>query len=296
MNRKRTPVKAFLIAVLAAVAALGLQTASALGAPANDNFANARVISGSLLREGAPGSTKGATKEPGEPEHAGFPGGASVWFAWTPLKNEEVAITTCGGFDTLIGVYTGTEVSSLTTVASNDEAGTGPGCGAPNSEVRVTVSAGTKYMIAVDGKEAATGTVLMRIYQPPSNDNFASASAIPTGEKSTPSNWLATKEAGEPEHAGNPGGASVWFKWTAPESGPVELDTCGGASGPDTLLAVYTGTEVASLTPVASNDNGAGECAPASELSFEAVALTTYRITVDGAGGDEGWFNLHLTP
>jgi hypothetical protein len=270
--------------------------AAAWAAPPNDNFANATVVSGALLREGVPGTTKKATKEAGEPEHAGNPGGASVWYSWTPSKTQVVAITTCSAFDTLLGVYTGTSVSSLTTVASNDEAGAspGPGCGAPDSEVRLTVTAGTKYMIAVDGKGGASGSVLMRIYQPPSNDNFAAATSLPGGEKTTPSNWLATKEIGEPEHAGNPGGASVWYHWTAPESGPVELDTCGAE--PDTLLAVYLGTELPSLSPVVSNDNRPGECAPGSAVSFEAVASTTYMIAVDGAGGSEGWFNLNLTP
>ena len=168
--------------------AMLMTTAVACAAPANDNFANARVVSGSLLREGVPGTTKAATKEAGEPEHAGDPGGASVWYSWTPLKNQVVAITTCGGFDTLLGVYTGTSVSTLTTVASNDEAGAfpGPGCGAPDSEARLAVSAGTKYMIAVDGKGGASGSVLMRIYQPPSNDNFADATSFPAGGKRHP--------------------------------------------------------------------------------------------------------------
>lgn len=121
------------------------------------------------------------------------------------------------------------------------------------------------------------------------NDNFANATKISgsllrEGAPGTTKN--ATKEAGEPEHAGNAGGASVWFRWTAPGSGPVELDTCGTST--DTLLAVYTGTEVSSLTPVASNDNGAGECAPSSELSFEAVENTAYKIASTGQAAMKG--------
>ncbi|HET6999550.1 MAG TPA: hypothetical protein VFI03_13300 [Solirubrobacterales bacterium] len=292
--------KSSLIGVCAAMALLGVQAATAVAAPANDNFANATKISGSLLREGAPGSNKLGTKETGEPNHAGDPGGASVWYHWTPTQNVVAAFTTCGGFDTVIAVYTGTAVNALTEVGSNDDtpAGGGPGCGAPRSEVRIPVSAGVKYMIAVDGKGGATGTVLMRIYQPPGNDDFADAEALPISgsPKFTPSNWLAMKEAGEPEHAGDPGGASVWYRWTPTESGPVVLDICGGASGPDTVMAVYTGTELGALTEIASNDNGAGECAPQSEVGFEAVALTKYMIAVDGVGGDEGYFNFDLTP
>ncbi|HEX5929737.1 MAG TPA: hypothetical protein VFY48_10125 [Solirubrobacterales bacterium] len=272
---------------------------AAYAAPANDNFANATKISGSLLREGAPGSTKEATKEAGEPNHAGDPGGASVWYHWTPSESQVAAFTTCGGFDTVIGVYTGAAVNALTEVGSNDNTptGGGPACGSPASEVRVPVSAGVKYMIAVDGKGGATGTVKMRIFQRPGNDDFADSETLPlTGVKFTPSNWLATAEAGEPEHGGVSGGASVWYHWTPVETGTVTLDNCGGGSGPDTVLAVYTGTELGALTPIASNDNGAGECAPQSEVTFEAVAFTKYKIAVDGVGGDEGYFNFDLTP
>ena len=53
---------------------------------------------------------------------------------------------------------------------------------------------------------------------------------------------MATKQAGEPDHAGAPGGQSVWFSWTPPQR-RVLLSTCTheSAEDPDTLLAVYTG-------------------------------------------------------
>src|SRR5215470_4622860 len=50
----------------------------ATAAPANDNFANGIVTSGS-----ATGSNVGATKEAWEPLHAGNAGGKSVWWFWT---------------------------------------------------------------------------------------------------------------------------------------------------------------------------------------------------------------------
>src|SRR5438552_2355269 len=89
---------------------------------------------------------------------------------------------------------------------------------------------------------------------PPSNDNFASAMVI-TGSSSTVAgtNVDATKEAGEPSHAGNPGGASVWFSWTAPARGQATFSTAGSSF--DTLLAAYRGTIVSGLTRVAANDD-----------------------------------------
>src|SRR5829696_10582956 len=78
----------------------------------------------------------------------------------------------------------------------------------------------------------------------PANDNFADAQVPNTGDTNptSGSNVDATKEPGEPDHAGDAGGASVWYGWTAPHDGPATVDTCD--SGFDTLLAVYTGGSV----------------------------------------------------
>lgn len=104
------------------------------------------------------------------------------------------------------------------------------------------------------------------------------------------SNVGATKESGEPSHAGNAGGKSVWWTWTAPKTGIVTVDTIG--SDFNTLLAVYTGSAVASLTPVASDDDsGSGG---RSKLNFNAVAGTAYQIAVDGFGGAGGNIALNL--
>jgi hypothetical protein len=64
----------------------------------------------------------------------------------------------------------------------------------------------------------------------------------------------ATKETGEPNHAGNPGGHSIWYGWTAPnQSGVVFIYTCYSAI--DTVLGVYSGSNVNALSHVASNDD-----------------------------------------
>ena len=63
-----------------------------------------------------------------------------------------------------------------------------------------------------------------------------------TSATATGTNVGATKQAGEPNHAGNAGGASVWYKWTAPVTGTATVSTAG--SNFDTLLGVYKGTSV----------------------------------------------------
>jgi subtilisin family serine protease len=114
----------------------------------------------------------------------------------------------------------------------------------------------------------------------PANDEFADAVQLGGADvaRSDDTNVGATKEAGEPNHAGNQGGASIWYRWDAPASGMVIVDTLG--SDFDTTLAVYTGNAVDGLKEVASNDDAGSQAQ--SKISFEATTNTTYRIAVDG--------------
>ncbi len=119
-----------------------------------------------------------------------------------------------------------------------------------------------------------------------SNDNFANAQVLSgPGGTATGSNTSATKQAGEPNHAGNSGGASVWYTWTAPSGGAVVIDTL--QSNFDTLLAVYTGNSVGALTPRVSNDD-VDPGILQSSVTFRAVAGFTYRIAVDGYNAARG--------
>src|SRR6185369_15112588 len=86
--------------------------------PANDNFANAQVISG--CSGSVNGSTFGATKEAGEPNHD--PGDStaltpnhSIWYQWQAPSSGSTTITTAGSdFDTILAIYTGSTVTNLT--------------------------------------------------------------------------------------------------------------------------------------------------------------------------------------
>ena len=103
---------------------------------------------------------------------------------------------------------------------------------------------------------------------------------------------LATKESGEPNHANNFGGSSVWWTWTAPSAGDVQIDT--NASGFDTTLGVYTGAAVNALTLVAGDDdegNGLN-----SLVTFAVVSGTTYQIAVDGYNAASGGITLNIAP
>ena len=117
----------------------------------------------------------------------------------------------------------------------------------------------------------------------PLNGSIVTASA---------SNVGMSKEPGEPNHGGNPGGKSIWWRWTAPGSGPVTVTTAGSSF--NTLLAIYTGPTVSNLTQIAS-DNNSGGTSNRSIVQFTATAGTTYNIAVDGYDGASSRILLSLT-
>ena len=267
--------RAVRLAAAVTLAIFAAQTAHA-APPANDNFASAQLVSG------ASGSVTGtnveATKQAGEPDHAGDPGGQSVWFRWTAPSSGPFQFNTVGSdFDTTIGIYTGATLVTLTEVASNDEAIEGL-----VSRVYFQATAGTVYRIAVDGYEGGNGfaeegsiTLGWAAVPAPANNAFASATVIAGGSGGEDVNIAgATKEAGEPDHFGSPGGSSVWYSWTAPSDGQVSFSLPYTEFIP--LIGVYTGNTLATLTEEKSGD---------FEAQFTATAGTTYRIAIDTDGG-----------
>ena len=157
-------------ALIAAVAAALFLAPLATAAPANDNFASARVLTDA--DQFIEGTNLGASKEPGEPAHAANPGGRSVWYAWTaPADGTYVFYTFGSTFDTLLAVYTGSNVAALTEVTSNDDAGSSD---RPmrTSQVALYVAEGTTYSIAVDGFGGKQGHIELFWYEGPPNDFF----------------------------------------------------------------------------------------------------------------------------
>jgi len=124
----------------------------------------------------------------------------------------------------------------------------------------------------------------------PANDDFADR-FVGSGSSgsATATNAYASKEASEPNHAGNSGGRSIWWKWVAPAAGQVALDTHG--TGFDSLLAAYTGSAVSTLALVASNDND-GYANGASGLYFQAQSGVEYKFVVDGKNAASGSVSL----
>ena len=159
-------------------------------------------------------------------------------------------------------------------------------------------TAGATYRIAVDGANGEAGYFELDWGLAPTNDDFAAASSS-AGDtaRGGGDNYSATLEPESPSTA-RAGSASVWYRWTAPSTGPATFELCD--SSLDTLLAVYTGSSVDGLTRVTQDDN---DCPDeyGARVSFTASAGQEYRIAVDGAYGEHGdivlrWSRTILAP
>jgi hypothetical protein len=278
--------------VSAVLMLLGPPAAASAAAPANDAFADREVLIGSLpITESS--SNLEATAEAEEPapeQHRFGVTGHTVWYEWEATADGLVTVDTCGSaIRAVLGVYTGSAVEALDEVAG-DFASAGPNCsGSKGEAVTFRAVSGVSYMIQVDavleifGGGTGQGSFELEIAATPvpANDDFADAEVL-AGEMLGPVyaaggegfTWNATKEPGEPQHAGNPGGASVWYSWDPPFSGVFTAQACGNFG--KSLLAVYTGSSVSGLTPVAADDHSC------SRAQFSASAGTTYRVAVDG--------------
>ncbi|MCX6874983.1 MAG: M6 family metalloprotease domain-containing protein [Verrucomicrobia bacterium] len=266
---------------------------TAVSPPANDNFSGRIAISGNVNT--VTGTNVSSSVQASEPSHAGQPPQKSVWWTWTPSITGTATITTAGSnYDTILAAYTGSAIGSLVAKASNDDVA---GSSDRTSSVVFAVEAGAPIQIAVDGYNGATGTITLNVsvvYVPPGNDMFSGATVISNASSPvtvTGTNNGATAQTGEPPHAGNGPTASVWWKWTAPSTGTLQVSTTGSTF--DTVLGVYTGSAVTALTVRASNDDTGGM--RTSEVSLAVTGGTTYFIAVDGYYGVTGNITLQTS-
>ena len=263
--------------------------------PTNDSFANAQTISG-MSGQSIVVNNAEATKEALEQAHALNRGGRSVWYKNVAPGNGSLQISTAASFDTLLAVYEGTNLNDLKLIAANDDIEEQL-FSCTCSRLRIGTTSGKTYYIAVDGRyqpngNISTGDITLNfdLANVSPNDNFANATllAFASGKLKTTTNVGASKEIGEPNHSGNAGGKSVWFKWIAPAGVPETYDftlRSVGVTGVNAqaLFAIYTGSSVGSLTQVAR-----GSQYIFSKIVFQPIPGTTYYIAIDGIDTGQG--------
>ncbi|MHB8510842.1 MAG: TolB family protein [Actinomycetota bacterium] len=91
--------------------------------PNNDNFENARSINAVPYDEVT--NSSGATRQSGEPTTtcAPIPQGGTLWYRFTPSKDESLIATTEGTkLATTVGVFVGSSITTLNQVACNSNA------------------------------------------------------------------------------------------------------------------------------------------------------------------------------
>lgn len=274
-------------------------------APANDDFADRIRVTGFPLE--LTGDTTGATVQRLDDLRVeGSVGGASVWWEWTSPILGPVAVTVEGGvFLPSLAVFTGDSMDTLMPVQS---AG-GPAFPGEETFREVTFQAmpGARYVIGLDGYFGSAGSYRLRLQTgaPPANDSFAQRgrlSGLYARIEGTNRRSTFERESGEPllvltnavgDVQGPAAGNTVWWTWTAPESGRTRVALTHTTF--DSRVAVYRGTAFGSIVRLAASDGQAGDDRN-SEIRFEAEAGAEYQIQVDGGNynGRSGTFVLTL--
>ena len=96
----------------------------------------------------------------------------------------------------------------------------------------------------------------------------------------TVANEVAGSEPGEPYHAGAAPYRSLWWSWTAPETGRFAVSGEGHAF--PARVAIYSGDQLGTLTPIVAQAGSAPQ--KPAQTTFNATAGTTYAIAVDSIG------------
>jgi hypothetical protein len=258
------------------------------GFPSNDAFTNRIVLSGT--NSTIVGAIVEATRETNEPVHGQLFGSNSIWWSWSAPAAGTLTVNVTGdGFNPTWAVYKGSSLRSLSLVADSYDWVWGV-----RSSASIPVQPDVPLQLAVD-RAVDDGAGLVGIVSVnlvfvglPSNDNFSSRIPISgTSAHVTGNTSGATREPGEPNHAGYPGGHSIWWSWTAPTAGRLTLDAFG--SSVTTVAAVYVGDIVSTLT------NLGGGNATFSKLDYDCDGGVTYQIALDHWYSDSfGAVNLNL--
>ncbi len=270
---------------------LTLKQVSATTAPSNDLFANAIVLNSQPLTS-AKGTTSGASgelsedfSERGEAVTRDI-ASRSVWYEWTPIASGNHYIIALDEENKPLHVR-------LTTGALG--AFSNLGADAELSRDGVEVSTAANYHICIDDENSScTGNFRLFIGRNLSFDNFANRQQIFKNAADVASwrygNSLGMTRELEPDLSNL--GHTAWFEYYADSTTPLLINTFG--SSYDTVLHVYTGSSLATLALVASNDDFDLGNSRTSALTFTPVAGTFYKIRVAGFGDQSGIFALQV--
>jgi hypothetical protein len=269
-----------ILSALALTVVLPQTVSATTAAPANDNFANATQIAFFPFEDSYVDTTT-ASDEPNE-LGCGSPE-ATVWYRLQPRQTYSVRFRAIAhnGIDLVLNLYEGTSLETLNGLVCADDTASG------DRETLIdAVHAGHTYYLQVGGYNGMVGefTVRARRVANPANDNFAGAISVAMGSVSSMSTLTATVEADESfGGCGYNVDQTVWYRYTPTRTRTVVANTVG--SDFDTVLTVWTGTDLLSLEQVTCNDDR-GDLL--SRVKFTMQAGVTYYFQIGGYGGSSG--------
>ena len=249
---------------------------SLIPAPANDDFVGRiLLVSTNLVIET---SNTTATAEPSEPIHGNTPPQRSLWWSWTAPGYGRLQVIPSGGV--VAPVYVGSSVTNLVRVSRLTDSGT----------AECIVSNGVSYHIAAESIEAAVQNIRLDIVftPPPANDDFAARSTLTGSHLAARSHFVcAGREPDEPVLFRKGRGSTVWWSWTAPSNGRLDLAVSGatGRRSPSYLIGVFTGVTVATLKPVVVGEDA---------LSVAIAGGQIFTLGLDRANAEPGFIDLNL--
>lgn len=236
--------------------------------PANDGFSGRVVLSGESTS--ASGDDFGASVESGEPTSSGELR-RSLWWEWT-APHRGTAIIEIGGDDSVhrLDVFTGGALNTLVAVTNTENL-------RPSRKTVVHVEAGTTLYIRIGSAGSLSGAASLSIelMPAPANDMFADR-AVVSGDQLrllAPMQY-ATRETGE--EVVNMLPASLWWSWTAPESGRLVLSIARTGDS----ASVHAGDSVSGLSRLATAQYVTGKRA-----TIAVSSGTTYAISYNSLAG-----------
>jgi hypothetical protein len=256
----------------------------AVGAPANDNCANATSVGN--VTDLAFDTTLATFDGPGH-----CTTGPNIWYVYTATQSGGLTISLCGSsYDTTLAVYDGSNCPPKLEdmIRCNDDF-----CGR-QSEVEFAVTAGNQYLIEIGGFGSNAGQGVMTISHEmfsngtPSNDDRHDAGYIDETTERTFDTTYATFDG--------PGlcmeGPNIWYIFAADFTGNVTISLCG--SSYDTKLALYdsSGWYPDSDDLIECNDDF---CGTDAQITFMAVAGNHYLIEVGGFEDETGQGVLNIS-
>lgn len=210
----------------------------------------------------------------------------SVWYQWTPVTSGNHYVIALDEENKPLHVRLTTgSLGALSDLGVDEEL----------RRDGVEVSVASVYHLCVDDeKGSSTGNFRLFIGRNLSFDQFAGRQSISKNSAGI-AGWRYGNSLGmtrelEPDLSNL--GHTAWFEYYADSTTPLFINTFG--SSYDTILHVYTGDTLATLSLVASNDDFDSGNNRNSALSFTPVTGTSYKIRVAGFGDQAGIFALQV--